>query len=246
MLFLINLDDAAERRARMEAQLRALNLAWQRIGVDLRGRDPAAIDTWVDAHLPGFRFDHASVSSAEIGCWVSHVVAWRALAARDDAKACVVLEDDLALGAGLPQAIAALSQRPVFDLVFLGTSCRNVSGRRRMPAGGFGLHAPIGTIYYTWGYVVSRDWVRRFLGAGPWRITHPIDHYTGGRRAKSLKPRAAVLRPAVVEEDATLGPRSQIEPYTFRIDRSRLVEVARRRLLASRISALYYRLYRFL
>ena len=66
------------------------------------------------------------------------------------------------------------------------------------------------------------------------------------RRAGALKPRAAVLRPAVVREDALLGPASQIEPYTYRIDRSRLVELARRRILAGRVSALYYRLYRLL
>jgi len=39
---------------------------------------------------------------------------------------------------------------------------------------------------------------------------------------------------------------SQIGPYSRRIDRSRIVEQTRRRLLASPLSQLYYSLYRYL
>ena len=88
--------------------------------------------------------------------------------------------------------------------------------------------------------------MQSFFWAGPWRIDRPIDHYTGGARAKAAKPRIAVLRPDVVREDPVLGPVSQIEPYTYRIDRARLVEAARRRIIGSRMSDLYYRLYRLL
>ena len=55
-----------------------------------------------------------------------------------------------------------------------------------------------------------------------------------------------MLRPAVVREDPALGVASQIEPFTYRIDRFRVVEAARRRIIASRVSDLYYRLYRLL
>ncbi|HVF62448.1 MAG TPA: glycosyltransferase family 25 protein [Casimicrobiaceae bacterium] len=246
MLFLINLDSATERRASMLAQLDDLDLSATRIGVDLRGLGPARIDAVVAQRFPGIAFDHDHVSSAEIGCWASHLTAWTELARRRRTAACTVLEDDLALDADLPAAIAELTRQPVNDLVFLGTSCRNVSTRHHHPAGRFELHRPIGTIYNTWGYVITRAWVTRFFAARPWRIDRPIDHYTGGRRAGSLKPRVAVLRPPVVREDPALGVASQIEPYTFRLDRTRIVEYARRRILASRVSALYYRLYRFL
>ncbi|HVE49711.1 MAG TPA: glycosyltransferase family 25 protein [Casimicrobiaceae bacterium] len=244
MLFLINLDSACERRARMEAQLASLGLVFRRVGIDFRGRSREAIDAWLDANLTGVTFDHTSVSSAEIGCWVSHLSAWQALAASNQ-PSCAVLEDDLMLDDALPQAVAALRERLPRDLVFLGTSCRNVSTRRRESVGNFTLHRPIGTIYNTWGYVVSRAWVERFFAACPWHIDRPIDHYTGGSRAGAVRPQTAVLRPPVVSEDEALGPLSQIEPYTYRIDRSRLVERARRRILASRLSELYYRLYRF-
>jgi hypothetical protein len=61
-----------------------------------------------------------------------------------------------------------------------------------------------------------------------------------------MKPRIAVLRPPVVREHESLGPLSQIQPFTNRIDRARIVELARRRIIASRVSALYYKLYDYL
>ena len=245
MLFVVNLDYAVSRRRSMEAQLARLGLAHERIGIDFRGAARSDIDRWIEARFPGLRFVHRSVSSAEIGCWASHLCAWQALAARDDVAACTVLEDDLTLDPRLPEALATLTASPLADIVFLGTSSRNVSTRRREAAGGFTLHRALGTIYNTWGYVIARDWVRRFF-ATPWRIDRPIDHYTGGSRARALEPRVAVLRPAVVREDPRLGVDSQIQPYTWRIDRARVVEAARRRIIASRMSALYYKLYEFL
>ncbi len=246
MLFLINLDDADARRMSMRAQLHDVGLSYERIGIDFRRARGPAIDAWIEQRFPGIAFDHGSVSSAEIGCWASHLTAWQALAASEDFAACAVLEDDLVLDRALPEAIEVLVRAPAFDLVFLGTSSRNVSARRRVPAGRFHLHQALGTIYNTWGYVVSRDWVRRFFAAAPWHLVRPIDHYTGGSRAGRVKPRVAVLRPAVVGEDPELGIDSQIEPYTYRIDRSRIVEAARRRIIASRVSALYYKLYEYL
>lgn len=245
MLFLINLDDAHARRTSMRAQLSDAGLAYERIGVDFRQAPPADIDAWVKQGFSGIGFDHGGVSGAEIGCWASHLTAWQRLAS-SDAAACTVLEDDLVLDAALPEAIDVLTRAPAFDLVFLGTSSRNVSTRRRVPAGPFHLHRPLGTIYNTWGYAVSRAWVRKFFAAAPWRLDRPIDHYTGGSRAGAVKPRVAVLRPAVVSEDPELGVDSQIEPFTYRIDRAHIVEVARRRIIASRVSALYYKLYDYL
>lgn len=246
MLFVVNLDSARDRRASMEAQLNALGLSFRRIGIDFRHASDCQIDAWVDTHFPGLAFDHDNVSSAEIGCWASHLCAWRALVDTPGEPACTVLEDDLTLDPALPEAIAKLSAAPAYDVVFLGTSSRNVSSRSRTPAGTFAVHRPIGTIYNTWGYVVARRWVERLLTVRPLCIDRPIDHYTGGARARALKPRIGVLRPAVVREHPELGALSQIAPYTFRIDRARVVEAARRRIIASRVSALYYELYRFL
>lgn len=246
MLFLINLDAAHARRAAMQAQLAQIGLSYQRIGIDFRHADRATVDAWFMQRFPGITFARRSLSGAEIGCWASHLCAWQALASSAEATACTVLEDDLVLDASLPAAIATLMGEPALDLVMLGTSSRNVSTRRYASVGPLRLHRPLGTIYNTWGYVVSRAWVCRFFAAAPWRIDRPIDHYTGGSRAGVVKPVIAVLRPAVVRENEMLGAQSQIEPTTYRIDRARIVESARRRIIASRVSAFYYKLYRYL
>lgn len=244
MLFVINLDDAAERRGRMAAQLAALGLPWIRIGFDGRRRLAADIDAHVRAQFPGITFDPDALSSAEVGCWLSHLDAWRHVAASPGAHACAVLEDDVLLDARLPGALQGLVPQDAFDIVYLGTSSRNISTRRRVQVGCCDVHVPVGTVLNTWGYVIRRTFAQRFL-ATPRHVTLPIDRYIGaGMRYAGA--RVGVVQPAVVREDPHLGSRSQIEPFTFRVDRWKIVERARRRLLASRASAFYYRLYRWL
>jgi len=63
--------------------------------------------------------------------------------------------------------------------------------------------------------------------------------------AQGERERGDSVQPPMVSEDPELGIQSQIEPYTFRLDRSRLVESARRSLLGSRVGDLYHRLHRF-
>jgi hypothetical protein len=103
----------------------------------------------------------------------------------------------------------------------------------------------VGVILNTWGYSVTRAYVERFFCAGRRSIHLPIDHYLGGR-GRRARPRIGVLQPTVVREDPVLGAASQIGPYTRRIDRSRLFEKLRRRVLASPVSQIYYALYRYL
>jgi len=244
MLILINLEGAVARRQHMTAQLEQLGIDFERIGVDMRGRGNDEIAAWVESHFPHIRFDFERLSGAEVGCWLSHLSAWRYLLATGT-NACTVIEDDLVLGTEFARASDALAQQQDFDLVYLGTSSQNLSTRRRTPIGPFWAHAPVGMIYNTWAYSITRAYAQRILADRALNIATPIDHFLGGN-AHALKPRIAVLRPAVVDEDLELGTDSQIEPYTNRVDRWRLVEIARRRLLSSRVTQLYYSLYRLL
>ncbi len=190
MLTLINLDTAHDRRERMAEQLDALGVPYARVGIDLRRTSNAAVDAWLARHLPGIGFDRNELSGAEIGCWVSHVTAWKRLAA-SDAHA-----------------------------------------------------ATVGAIYNTWDYTIACSYVQRFFAQAR-TIAIPIDHWLGGR-SRLLQPRIAVLRSAMVAENPALGLDSQIEPHTMRIDRWKIVEGTRRAVLSSRVSDLYYSLYRFL
>lgn len=246
MLVLINLDSAAERRQRMLQRLAALDLTCERLGFDGRRLPREAIAQRAREMFPALRFASAALSGAEMGCWLSHLLAWRRLLERPAVAAATVIEDDVLLAPSFPAATGVLQRSSPFDVVFLGTSSRNLSTRRCTVVDGLSLHAPVGPIFNTWGYVIRRAWVQRFFAEPSVTIRAPIDHLLGGRVGGALRPRIAVLRPAVVEEDAALAAASQIEPYTWRLDRSRLVEAARRRLLRSRVGDLYFSLYRYL
>ena len=127
-----------------------------------------------------------------------------------------------------------------YDVVFLGTSSKNLSARRRTAANGVWLHEPKGAIYNTWGYVARREYLNRFFAAPSLRLCLPVDHVLGGRAA-TRRPRVAVVQPIVVREEPRLRA-SQIAPHTWRIDRWRVVEQTRRRFLGSRVSDWFYAL----
>jgi glycosyl transferase family 25 len=244
MLVLINLDSAVERRVRMAEQLDAQGLTWQRIGIDLRRTPHTQVAAELASRFPSLCFDVRRLSGAELGCWASHLTAWQTLLA-SDAPSCAVIEDDLVLDRGFAAAVAALCAAPGLDLVYLGTSSRNISQRRRVDVGGFAVHTPVGVIFNTWGYVVRREWTRRFFAAGG-DIDLPIDHFLGGR-ARWCPPAIGVLQPTVVGEDPQLGRASQIGPHTKRLDRASWIDDLRRAVLGSRVSDLYYRtVYRLL
>jgi glycosyl transferase family 25 len=245
MLVLINLESAELRRAAMTRQLQALGCPFLRIGVDLRRVGDAAVDEALRCRFPELRFDRRVLSNAEIGCWLSHLSAWQLLLRADAPATATVIEDDLRLAAGFARAIDALRARDRFDVVFLGTSSRNLSTRRRSMIHGHAVHQPVGAIFNTWGYSISRAYARRFFSRPPRRIALPIDHFLGGRGGAE-RPSIGVLQPAVVEEDAALAAASQIGPHTRRLDRAPWFQRARRRLLASTVSEIYYSLYRYL
>ncbi len=244
MLFLINLDSAFKRRNHMTSQLIRLGLRFERIGIDLRASSVEEVAALVRATFPAVEFDLGKLSGAEVGCWLSHLSCWKRMRERN-AGACTVLEDDLLLDDGLAAAVSTLATQDAFDVVYLGTSSRNLSTRRRTAIGPLWAHQPVGAIYNTWGYSMSRAYIDRFFGEKQIDLDIPIDHFLGGL-APPLSPRIAVVRPNLVSEHSVLGAASQIEPFTHRVDRWRIVGVVRRRLLSSRISHLYDAVYRML
>jgi len=229
----------------MGRQLEGFGVDFLRVGVDLRCVAAREVDAQIHACFPGLEFDRTALSNAEIGCWLSHLTAWQRLLQAPGQQSCTVIEDDLRLLPGFARAISTLRERHTFDIVYLGTSSRNVSQRRRFAVGGLWVHEPVGVIYNTWGYNVRREFVERFFATPGRRIRLPIDHFLGGRGGRG-RPHIGVLQPAVVLEDPVLGAASQIGPYTRRIDRSVLFQKLRRNLLASAIGEFYYSLYRYL
>jgi glycosyl transferase family 25 len=236
---LINLESARVRRERMTARLARQGVAVDTVGVDLReiARDDAR--ALAAERFPSLRFDFRILSPAEVGCWLSHLTAWRRGLERPAAGIAVV-EDDVTLAPGFRDAVSTLSASTgSFDLVMLGTWSRNLSARRRERVGGLWVHVPVGVVLGTWGYVVSRAWVERLFAGPPMRIGWPIDQHLGGR-ARTLRPRVGVLQPCVVDEDLELAIDSQIGPYTRRLDRLAVLDKLRRAAMGSRVADLYY------
>jgi glycosyl transferase family 25 len=245
MVILVNLQAADARRRHMTSQLAQQGIGWQRVGIDLRTCSAEAVREQVRRIAPHIQFDATRLSGAEIGCWLSHLAAWQSLFADAACTAGTVIEDDIVLAPDFADAIAALVADMRWQVVFLGTSSRNLSRRRRVAVGGFAVHKPLGPVFNTWGYVIRRDYAQRMLAGPSPTIAVPIDHVLGGKH-RVLRPTLGVVQPARVTEDEELGQHSQIEPHTRRVDRWRVVGAARRRLLASTASAIYYSIYRLL
>lgn len=116
--WVINLDRAPERLARIAAQLERLGLAWTRLpAVDARALRPeqrAALDEAT------YRRRHGKEPVlGELGCYLSHVAVMREFLA-GDARFALVLEDDVILKDTLPavvQGLAAHAER--WDMVKL-------------------------------------------------------------------------------------------------------------------------------
>jgi glycosyl transferase family 25 len=104
--WVINLDRAPERLARIRAQLDRLELPFTRLpAVDARALTPpqrAALDE------PGYRRRHGmSPVPGELGCYLSHVEVMRAFLGGDGDFA-LVLEDDVLLHDTLPAVLQGL------------------------------------------------------------------------------------------------------------------------------------------
>jgi glycosyl transferase family 25 len=116
--WVINLDRAPERLARIRDQLQALNLPWTRLpAVDAR-----ALTTEQSACLdePAYRRKHGMKPVlGELGCYLSHVQAMRLFLA-SSASFALVLEDDVLLHSSLPAVLQGLLANPQrWDMVKL-------------------------------------------------------------------------------------------------------------------------------
>jgi glycosyl transferase family 25 len=108
--WVINLDRAPDRLARIRAQLEPLGLPWTRLAaVDARALTPAqraALDE------PAYRRKHGKTPApGELGCYLSHVEVMRRFLASEAAFA-LALEDDVLLRESLPAVLHGLIVHP--------------------------------------------------------------------------------------------------------------------------------------
>ena len=108
--WVINLDRAPERLARVSAQLQHLQLPYTRLAaVDARALTPAQ-HAMLDE--PAYRRKHGmSPVLGELGCYLSHVAVMRAFLA-SSAEFALVLEDDVLLHDSLSAVLQGLMRHP--------------------------------------------------------------------------------------------------------------------------------------
>jgi glycosyl transferase family 25 len=108
--WVINLDRAPERLARITEQLQSLGMPFTRLAAVDAGRltppQRAALDE------PAYRRKHGMTPlPGELGCYLSHVAVMREFLS-SDAEFALVLEDDVLLHPSLPAALEGLAGHP--------------------------------------------------------------------------------------------------------------------------------------
>lgn len=168
---LINLDEDAERLAEMRAEFARVGLFFERIPA-VRGADmPAWLEPYfrsADGCLP------PAMTAGEIGCYASHLVAWRRIL-EGDTPWGLVCEDDVKFHDDAQEAIerAALVAPEGWDVIRLSAPTRRAVLKVA------DLVSPYALVRYskipllTGGYLVSKQGARKLLRVT--RRQQPVD-----------------------------------------------------------------------
>ncbi len=172
--WVINLDRAPDRLARVRAQLDALGLPWTRLpAVDARAlttEQAAALDE------PAYRRKHGMTPSlGELGCYLSHIEVMRALLA-SPFEFALILEDDVLLHETLPsvlQGLLACSAR--WDVVKLSAVHSGTPVPYLQVAPGHSLAVMLSRCTGSSAYVLNRGAADAYI-AGLLPMSLPYDH----------------------------------------------------------------------
>ena len=205
--FIINLDRNPERLAVIGSRFAALGMGFDRIrAVDARALSSDEIDAF-RRRCPTMPWVHAG----QIGCFLSHLAAWRSIAA-GAAPYAAVFEDDVHVSDDLALFLDDDAPPVAADILRLETSTNRVrlagvSGRTDRDAAWHGraIRRVMSTTWCTGGYVLSREAALRLV-ALPEAAHQPVDWmlfcFERSPVARSLA--IAQLVPAVCVQDRFL------------------------------------------
>lgn len=205
----ISLKDSGDRQARVAAEMAKTPFRWEFLpAVDGRVLDLSRIayDGPRVKRLLGFE-----LTPKEIGCYLSHMAAWRACV--DKGQATLVFEDDFTIEPHFEVVLNTLLETPVhWDIVRLQALCE--CGHRVVEAfEGFSLvqndSDPLGAT----AYLVNPASAQRLLDASS-EIFEPLDHYIEHHEKHGLTMLAAKPYPVTVAD-----PTRQTSTITDRPDR---------------------------
>jgi glycosyl transferase family 25 len=200
--WVINLDRAPERLARISAQLDALDLPFKRLpAVDARALRPAQRDQLDEAT---YRLRHGMTPVlGELGCYLSHVAVMAAFL-QGNAPFALVLEDDVLLENGLPAVLQGLMLQPErWDMVKLSAVHSGTPVEVATVAPGHALAVMFSRCTGSSAYLINRRaaqaYLRRPGGLLPMQL--PYDHVFDQGWRFGLKVRLVTPTPCRHDEE---------------------------------------------
>jgi glycosyl transferase, family 25 len=171
-IVVINLASQPQRWLETQRRFAAAGLAPERLeAVD--GRAAAAASLGYDPAL-NRRQHHKPLRPGEIGCYASHLVAWRRLL-DSRARVLAVFEDDVEIEPGLAPVLEAIDRVPTpWDMVKLYGRARERVAWRRPLVPAFDLIGYRRVPSHTCAYVLSRRGAHKLLASRA-RFGRPID-----------------------------------------------------------------------
>lgn len=172
--YVINLAENTRRMETSSRQLEAAGLPWRRLeGVNGWAMDDSALAKVYDADRNAIAAKHPLVPP-EIGCYLSHIAAWQAIA-EGDAPGGFVFEDDFAASDDLGVALTHLSAaQDDWDMVKLFSFDPAPKMIATKPLGPFKIGIPYRVPTCLIGYGVTREAARK-LAARAIPFFRPVD-----------------------------------------------------------------------
>ena len=172
MVLLINLDRSVRRRELMEQRLSDLGLAFTRFPAIDGAAEWATLQDSVD--IPAFQRNVGrDVLKGEIGCYHSHLHAWKRFLTSED-ETLLVLEDDVVFGPDFLDAIrVALENKDKWDILNLN-KIRAKQPVRQAKLERYALNAYLGPLTGMGAYLISAR-AAAVIGPQMCPIVLPID-----------------------------------------------------------------------
>ncbi len=208
--WVINLDRAPQRLARIGAQLDALGLPWTRFSAVEGTRLPAAEQAEL-LDRPGFERRHGmSPSLGELGCYLSHVRLMQAFLDSEHGLA-LILEDDVNPTAALPEVLQRLmAAHSCWDMVKLSAIHSGTPLGVLELGQGHRLGVMFSRCTGSSAYVVNRSAAQRYVQQLlPMQL--PYDHaydrgWVYGLKVRRVFPEVCVHDDQVESTIGNLGP----------------------------------------
>jgi glycosyl transferase, family 25 len=217
--WVINLDRAPDRLARVREQLDRLQMPFTRLpAVDARQFTPAQRALLDEATF--HRRHGMTPLPGELGCYLSHIEVMRHLLA-SKAEAALVLEDDVRLHDTLPAVVAALMKQPAhWDVVKLSAVHSGTPVVVADLGQGHGLAVMLSKCTGSSAYLMNRRaaeaWLRAPGGLLPMQL--PYDHAFDRAWIYGLKQRLVVPTPCGHDDQvaSTIGAPANMPSRKFK------------------------------